>query len=136
MTAIKSRRGQQARVNARMAFPGHRIGARVLALAALAMFALAPLAHGIVHGEHLIEAALDQTHAPHDTARADGAPGSHEHGACALYQLCLAAGGPAPVALEAVPVRIAHTLDIPYLATLLPDPSTRDRPRERGPPLA
>jgi len=111
-----------------------RRGIAGLALAAAAVLALtlAPLVHGLVHGDHQVE-ALARIHVANVAFSAQhGAP--HESTACDLYRVCLAPGGLAPPGVDIVPPIAAITLaaGTPRPEQLALPP--RDPPRARGPP--
>lgn len=105
--------------------------ARTLALAAYFALAFAPLAHGLVHGDHLVEALIDAHH------EGRGAPGAAHHEIhCPLYKFCLAPVALGPDAPQIAPLATAHAPDRTPLSLAAPRLAVRDLPRARGPPLA
>jgi len=104
-----------------------------LALVALATVSFAPFVHGMVHGDHLIEALFEAHHSANPHQPAD----THQHQAhCPLYQFCLASAGLAPDAPQIARLADAHVLDHKLPPLSAPQLAIRDLPRSRGPPLA
>ena len=107
-----------------------------IALIALLIYAIAPLAHGLIHPDHEIRAALSAD---------DGAPGPKDHKSpahgpdedCALFKLYAGAGGhalPAPSS-DLAPQQLIFTDDAPLLRiSPLPAGAPRGFALGRGPP--
>lgn len=106
----------------------------LLAVLAAVISALAPLAHGLVHPDHEIVAALSADHSAKNDGH--GTPG-HQGTDCALYQAYVSAGA------HAAPPSIFAALHVPYVSAyaheILPVAMPAGAPRGialgRGPPL-
>lgn len=108
------------------------IAGLALAAAAVLAFALAPLVHGLVHGDHQVE-ALAQIHAANAAfGTQQGAPNDGQ--ACDLYRLCLAPGGLAPPNGDVAPPIAAITVDTGTPRPETPALAPRQLPRARAPP--
>lgn len=103
----------------------------VLAALAIVLFASAPVVHGLVHPDHVIEAWLASSSSQSGGSTDHGKTDDGNH--CLLFQLSLTSGHLSSPSVVAEPFGwdvVAYAIPADYRASIAP----RYQPRGRGPP--